>query len=59
MVKDHSNSDQRESGGGGGGVRGILEKKRGEKGERKEGNVLFNDAFNTFLIYAYMASDLW
>ena len=25
---------------------------------RKEGNVLFNDALNTY-IYGYMASDLW
>ena len=25
---------------------------------RKEGNVLFNDALNTF-IYGYMASDIW
>ena len=24
----------------------------------KEGNVLFNDALNTF-IYGYMASDIW
>ena len=26
---------------------------------RKEGNVLFNDALNTFVIYGYMASDIW
>ena len=26
---------------------------------RKEGNVLFNDALNTFFIYGYMASDIW
>ena len=25
---------------------------------RKEGNVLFNDALNTFFIYGYMASDI-
>ena len=25
---------------------------------RKEGNVLFNDALNTY-IYGYMASDIW
>ena len=26
---------------------------------RKEGNILFNDALNTFFIYGYMASDIW
>ena len=26
---------------------------------RKEGNVLFNDALNTFFIYGYMVSDIW
>ena len=26
---------------------------------RKEGNVLFNDALNTFYFYGYMASDIW
>ena len=26
---------------------------------RKEGNVLFNVALNTFFIYGYMASDIW
>ena len=26
--------------------------------ERKEGNILFNDALNTFF-YGYMASDIW
>ena len=26
--------------------------------QMKEGNVLFNDALNTF-IYGYMASDIW
>ena len=26
---------------------------------KKEGNVLFNDALNTFFIYGYMASDIW
>ena len=26
---------------------------------RKEGNVLFNDALNTFNFYGYMASDIW
>ena len=26
---------------------------------RKEGNVLFNNALNTFFIYGYMASDIW
>ena len=28
------------------------------KVRKKEGNVLFNDAFNTFL-YRYMASGIW
>ena len=32
----------------------VKEKKEG----RKEGNVLFNDALNTFF-YGYMASDIW
>ena len=31
----------------------------GRKEGRKEGNVLFNDALNTFLFYGYMASDIW
>ena len=26
---------------------------------RKEGNVLFNDALNTFYVTCYMASDIW
>ena len=26
---------------------------------RKEGNILFNDALNTFYFYGYMASDIW
>ena len=26
---------------------------------RKEGNVLFNDALNTFLFYVYMVLDIW
>ena len=26
---------------------------------RKKGNVLFNDALNTFYLYGYMASDIW
>ena len=33
----------------------IFKKKQG----RKEGNVLFNDALNTFYFYGYMASDIW
>ena len=27
--------------------------------KRKEGNVLFNDALNTFYFYGYIASDIW
>ena len=26
---------------------------------REEGNVLFNDALNTFYLRLYMASDIW
>ena len=29
------------------------------KSGRKEGNVLFNDALNTFFIYGFMASNIW
>ena len=28
-------------------------------GVKKEGNVLFNDALNTFFIYGYMVKDIW
>ena len=27
--------------------------------KRKEENVLFNDAFNTYFKYSYMALDIW
>ena len=30
-----------------------------KQNRRKEGNILFNDALNTFFIYGYMASDIW
>ena len=33
--------------------------KEGRKEGRIEGNVLFNDALNTFHLRLYMASDIW
>ena len=38
---------------------GPLKTRSGLKEIRKKGNVLFNDALNTFFIYGYMASDIW
>ena len=29
------------------------------KEKERKGNVLFNDALNTFFIYGYMVSDIW
>ena len=47
MLKDHSDSE-----------RGNPKEGRKEMFYLMEGNVLFNDALDTFFIYGYMVSDI-
>ena len=37
----------------------VLQENNHIKEGRKKGNILLNDALNTFYFYGYMASDIW